>query len=355
MDTQPKVVISILTWNGYIDTVACLESIYRMNYENYEVVVIDNGSSDNSFDMIRNRYPLARIIQSKENMGYTGGNNIVMRYALEQRADYVWLLNNDTVVDRNALLELVNYIEERKNVGLVSSIIYYKSHPDRIQYAGSYIDLDTLDVIYPENNDIEHRKLFDVCKNVCVWGTALLIRTELIERVGYLDEKYFAYWEDTEYSIRSLKKGYRNAICYDSIVYHNTEPPQNKPKTPHFYFYMTRNEYMLKSSLLKGLKLLKFNIRYLANVLYQLSFFVSSCERENVLIDAVVNGAWNGLKNNGGNMTCAQKAPQIVKSVLTQIASMPPYLWSYILAGNVKKIVSVFKKTIKRYGTLLSS
>lgn len=349
---QPKVVISILTWNGYIDTMACLESIYEMNYENYEVVVIDNGSSDNSFEIIRNKYPLAYIIQSKENLGYTGGNNIVMRYALEQRADYVWLLNNDTVVERNALLELIDYIEKRKNVGLVSSTIYYKSHPDRIQYAGSYIDLDTLDVIYPENNDIENRKIFEEGKNACLWGTALLIRTELIERIGYLNEKYFAYWEDTEYSIRSLKEGYRNAICVESKVYHNTEPPQNKPKTPHFYFYMTRNEYMLKSRLLKGPKLLRFYFRYLANVLYQLSFFVSSCGRQNVLIDAVVNGAWNGLKNNGGNMTSAHKAPRIFKSILTHIASMPPYLWSYIFEGNVEKITKGFKNTLKRYGTL---
>lgn len=105
----PKVYIIILNWNGLKDTLECLESVFKLDYLNFEVIVVDNGSTDDSVNVILKTYPQVRLIENRENLGYTGGNNIGMRYAIERDADYIWLLNNDTIVEEDTLGEACKY------------------------------------------------------------------------------------------------------------------------------------------------------------------------------------------------------------------------------------------------------
>lgn len=105
---HPKVYVIILNWNGLEDTLECLGSVFQMDYQNFEVLVVDNGSKDNSINFIKTKYPQVVLIENKENLGYTGGNNIGMRYALNNGADYVWLVNNDTVVMVDTLSKLID-------------------------------------------------------------------------------------------------------------------------------------------------------------------------------------------------------------------------------------------------------
>ena len=108
----PLIYIIILNWNGLQDTLECLGSILKMDYPNFRVVVVDNNSTDNSVDIIRKAHPQVSLIENKENLGYTGGNNTAMRYAMQHSADYVWLLNNDTTVEADTLSKLVFAAEE---------------------------------------------------------------------------------------------------------------------------------------------------------------------------------------------------------------------------------------------------
>lgn len=103
----PKVFIIIVNWNGLKDTLECLQSVFKQDYPNFEVIMVDNGSKDNSVQVIRNAYPQIILIENKENLGYTGGNNVGMHYAVNSGSDYVWLLNNDTVVEPDTLSKLV--------------------------------------------------------------------------------------------------------------------------------------------------------------------------------------------------------------------------------------------------------
>lgn len=109
--SYPKVFIIILNWNGLEDTLECLESVFKLDYPNFEVIVGDNGSTDESVAIIRKTYPQVIMIENKENLGYTGGNNIAMHYAMDHLADYVWLLNKDAVVEKDTLSKLVRSAE----------------------------------------------------------------------------------------------------------------------------------------------------------------------------------------------------------------------------------------------------
>jgi GT2 family glycosyltransferase len=347
MPNQPKVFISILNWNGLADTLECLESIYKMAYRNYEVIVVDNASSDDSVSVIKEKYPQAVLIESKENMGFTGGNNIAMRYAMAHGADYVWLLNNDTVVEKSALSALVELTEKEQSIGLISPQINYSLKPDLPQFWGSYFDWESLEIKCPERNAGSINHAYQIGKDVCLWGTALLIKRAVIENIGYLDERYFAYWEDTEYSIRSLQAGYRNVLYPGAKIYHKTLLPQGQARTPHYYFYMLRNEYILKNNILKGTRTFDFKRRYFSKVFSLLSFFVKYNDRNAALMDAVATGVWNGMRYLGGPMSSAKEAPLLFKWSLVLMASYPPYFWSYLLNGDISVI---FRKGISKLG-----
>jgi GT2 family glycosyltransferase len=128
----PRVDIIVLNWNGLRDTLHCLQSLKRADYPAFRVLVVDNGSSDASSTSIRQRFPEVTLIENSENLGFTGGNNIGMRQALEEEADYVLLLNNDTEVAPDAVRLLVETAESDPRIGIAGPIIYYYDRPKMI-------------------------------------------------------------------------------------------------------------------------------------------------------------------------------------------------------------------------------
>jgi GT2 family glycosyltransferase len=347
MTDYPKAFISILNWNGLVDTLECLESVYKMDYPNFEVIVVDNASSDDSVSVIKEKYPQAILIESKENIGFTGGNNIAMRYAMEHDAEYVWLLNNDTTVERDAMTALMRVAQSSPSIGLISSQVHYHSIPDIPQFAGSYVDWELLEIEVSHSKKTKADPIFQTGSDVCLWGTALLIKRSVIDNIGYLDDRYFAYWEDTDYSIRSLKAGYKNVLCPESIIFHKNLPPQGQARTPHYYFYIIRNEYFLKNNILKGKRNFDFKRKYFSKVFSLLSFIVKHKDRNAALMDAVTAGAWNGMQGQGGPMSSAKDAPLLFRWILALMAAYPPYFWSYLLDGNISLI---FKKGSGKLG-----
>ena len=218
MKISPKIYIIILNWKGLDDTLECLGTIAKLDYQNHHVVVIDNGSSDNSGAIIQEKYPMVDMIHNTQNLGFTGGNNQGIQYAMDREADYVWLLNNDTIAEPDSLRLLVEAAESSKDIGLVSPLIHYYHEPERIQYCGSYTDWNRLIFRNRDYNQIPLGK--HLIENELNWGTALLIKRDVIEKVGYLNNKYFAYNEDYEYSFRAIKAGYRSVIHLYARIYH---------------------------------------------------------------------------------------------------------------------------------------
>jgi GT2 family glycosyltransferase len=213
-NAEPRVFVIVLNWNGWRDTLECLGSLEKLDYPNYEVVVVDNCSTDGSVARIREAYPDVTLLQSGVNLGFAGGNNVGIRYALGREADYVWLLNNDTVAAPSALREMVDVALRDAGVGAVGSVLHYADEPDRIQaYGGGRVSLWS-GISRHFTTLVPDEKLHYLA------AASLLVRREVLERVGLLDDGFFLYWEDTDYAFRVRKAGYWLAVAPGASVWH---------------------------------------------------------------------------------------------------------------------------------------
>jgi GT2 family glycosyltransferase len=214
MTPFPQVWCVVLNWNGANYTIGCLAALKNCTYPNLKVTVVDNGSTDDSVSRIKVAYPDILLLQNEENLGFAGGNNVGIRYALERGADYVWLLNNDTIPAPDALSALMAKASSDDRIGAVASICYYADAPSTVQaWGGSRVNLwigySGLSRV-PREDD-----WFDSLN-----GTSILISRAALKDVGLLDEAFFVYWEDTEFCLRLRKKGWRIAAAADSHVLH---------------------------------------------------------------------------------------------------------------------------------------
>lgn len=284
-----SVFILVLNWNGWKDTTECLESIQRLNYTNYSIVVIDNGSTDFSMAKIKDwaagklsvkstffaydptikpvtwieydrataevggiqeqetkiaALPANRkiiLIQNGENLGFAGGNNVGIRYALKRGADYVWLLNNDTVVDRETLSKMVDLAETRADVGVVGSKLLCYNKQGVIQAAGGGKVWPWLGIArhYGEQED-DMGQWNKVIEPDYVAGASLLSKRAAIADTGLIEENYFLYWEDTDWCGRAKRKGWRLLYCPNSLVWHK-ENNTTGYKSPVVEYYALRN------------------------------------------------------------------------------------------------------------------
>jgi len=225
----PKVAIIILNWNGWRDTLECLESLQDLSYENYQIFLVDNDSTDGSVERItawgRDRgFDLDKkspdekiiLIQNDENYGFSGGNNRGIQFAMDfSRYQYFWLLNNDTVVDKDALTELVKVAESRDKAGIIGSKVFDYKNRSHIQTIGEY------KVVWPYMNS--KREISDketVLDVKWIRGASLLIRNELIREIGLLDEKLFIYFEDKDWCVKALKKRWKIYTSLNSRIFH---------------------------------------------------------------------------------------------------------------------------------------
>jgi GT2 family glycosyltransferase len=240
MKLQKKVHIILLNWNNEEDTLECIESLEKINYDNYKIIIVDNGSKIESVLKIEKKYPEMKIIKNKENLGFAGGNNIGIKYAIENGADYVLLLNNDTTVEKDFLEKLVEAGELNKKSGLLGLKINYYSEQNRIWFAGgkvnwiknkgTHIGLDEFD-----NSQFKKTKEVDYLTGCC-----LLIKREVVEKIGVLEEDYFLYYEDTDFCLRAKNAGYKIIYIPKAKIYHKVSR-STKPGSSSYIYYHTRN------------------------------------------------------------------------------------------------------------------
>ena len=336
----PKVVTIILNWNGLEDTLECIDSLNKMDYPNNGIIVVDNGSSDGSVPIIRQRYPFITIMPNEKNLGFAMGNNVGIRKALDMNADYIWCLNNDTVAEKDTLTKLVNTVLYHPKIGLISPLIYYYDNPDEIQFCGSYIDWENKSIIKIKNfNEITEDM------SLSLWGTALLIRREVIEHVGYLNEKYFAYHEDEEYSMRVLKAGFQNSVHPDARIYHKNSRSTGSNDAPMQVFLRSRNSYFLWMDHGKGIMRPYYIRRYLAQII---SYGGELKEKQlPESIDACLEGAWHAFRGVGGPRNPEIQMPKTLKLVLKFMIQWHPYFWADLLMGNISEIYSGMVSKVK--------
>jgi GT2 family glycosyltransferase len=296
---SPNVCIVILNWNNYQDTLECIRSLQTSSYKRFSVVVVDNGSRNESVEILR-RIDGIHLICNAANMGFAGGNNIAMRYAEATGFDYVWLLNSDATVDPTCLERLVDAANVSDLVGLVSPVIFHADRPTEYQHISTRLDNSGMGV--EEAKDVAQAKQWqsESPQRITLWGTALLISMKLFRAIGGLDDKLFAYSEDTDYSIRSSRSNFQNVVAFEASIWHGSTTGLRKP---HYYFYTTRNVALMWRKhvpLLGFLKICWWNIHRVRRTLRMLV-------GHPVLVDACKLGWWHGLRGRGGEYNSAQQ------------------------------------------------
>ena len=253
------VFVSIINFNGTSNTLECLLSLDKMNSKNFKisVVVIDNAS-DTEFRIHNLDFKIdVKIIRSEENLGFSGGQNTGIRYAIENGADYVLILNNDTIVDKNLIEELLNAAEKDKDIGIAVPKIYFASgfefHKDRykksdlgkvIWYAGGEMDWKNVIGFHRGVDEVDSGQYDRIEKTDFASGCCMLVKREVFEKVGFLDEKFFLYYEDSDLCERVRRAGLSIMYSPKAILWHKNAGSAGGSGSELQDYYITRNRML---------------------------------------------------------------------------------------------------------------
>ncbi|RLF37410.1 MAG: hypothetical protein DRM99_00455 [Thermoplasmata archaeon] len=229
----------IVNWNGEDVLAECLDSVFSQDYKPIKVIVVDNGSQDNSLKIIK-RYKKIKLIKNFENLGFAEGNNIGIRAA---KGDYIFLLNNDTVLKKNCITELINAIEATSEVAFVGPRInYYKT--DKIWSLGVRVEYLSY------RHKLMTNELDKVTQVPYIVGCAMMCRADVIKSYPLMDPGYFSYYEESDWQARIKKNGYKILVAPGAVVWHKIAQSTGGADSAFSIYYLSRNRgYFIKKNL----------------------------------------------------------------------------------------------------------
>jgi GT2 family glycosyltransferase len=252
---DPSVAIIVLSWNGRDLTLDCLASLAQMEYpaQSMKTIVVDNGSTDGTAQVVRECFPQVVVLETGENLGFAEGNNVGIRYALMTSVDYVMLLNNDTVVAPDMLHQLLRVIHSDQTICIATPNIYYYAEPTRLWCAGASIDWRTGNTYRLRAEEIDRDPAAPVVDVAFASGCALCIRRNAIEKAGVLDPRFFIYYEETDWCTRILRTGCHCVCVPQAKVWHKISSTMQEG-SPRTTYYMTRNRLLFLRKSLPGFR-----------------------------------------------------------------------------------------------------
>ncbi|MBI3802782.1 MAG: glycosyltransferase family 2 protein [Nitrospirae bacterium] len=239
-----KISIVIVNWNGITDTLACINSLLRVSHQNCEIIVVDNGSRDQSVEKLRNTSNIT-LLELPSNLGFPAGSNVGISHALEKGADYIFLLNNDTIVHPAVLSDLMNVMENDFSLGMAGPKIYYLNEPERIWFAGASIDFETGESPHWGKGDLDVGQYDKTVEVDRLSGCAMMVKADVIKKVGLLDPNYFLYYEDVDWCVRAGKAGYKIVCVQTAKIWHkeSASTKANLGSSLHTYYHL-RNKLL---------------------------------------------------------------------------------------------------------------
>ena len=228
-----RVAIVLVNWNNSADTLDCIKSLGSLNYQDSVIVVVENHSRPDEYSALQSQCGEAVILRQKRNLGFAGGCNAGIRWALRNGFDYIWLVNNDAEVAPDSLQELVHAMKSDPNIGIAGGVMYYWSDPERIQTAGGFMESQTKRGGMLGQDELDTGQFSGVRDVDYVSGGMLLVRSAAIAEVGLMDERFFMYYEDTDWGIRMRESGWRVVTTGEAKSWHKDKASAGTKK-PYF-------------------------------------------------------------------------------------------------------------------------
>lgn len=243
VDKCPHVSIIVLNWNGLEDTIECIKSMQKVDYPNFDIVVVDNGSEGNDAQILSEIFGgYIELIKNEDNYGYAGGNNVGIKYIMKnKKSKYIVTINNDTTVDENYLKHLVNFAENNINVGMIGPKIYYYYEPNVIWFTGSNANYWTCG-FKNISKEIPDDGTYDLITDVdTISGCIHFMSRSMLEDIGLYDVNFPPGYDNIEICLRARSKGYRIIYLYKSVIYHKVGRSRSKISTdPKKYIDLIR-------------------------------------------------------------------------------------------------------------------
>ena len=230
---KKKIAVILVNYNGVSDTIECIQSLYNSSIF-VQIVVVDNASKNNELSLITKKFPAVKTIQLEANIGFAGGNNVGIKWALENGYEYISLLNNDTIIDKDLFKNLLECADEKT---VAAPYMYYHSHPNELWYGGGYINRWTGNAKHIFKKSIDN-SIFE-CSFVT--GCCFIAHRLIWKSIGLLDESYFMYHEDTDFCIRLKKHNCKIKINPTAKIWHKVGQSGGGENSAFSIYYNTRN------------------------------------------------------------------------------------------------------------------
>ena len=245
--TTPKVSVIILHFENADLLTECLKSFQDIVYPNYEIIIVKNGDrSDLTLSSVQEMADrVATIIDLPKNVGYARANNHGIQQAISTGADNILLMNDDTSVSPDFLRILVESSEKFPDVGMLGPAIYYFDKPNNIWFAGARFDMQTCAVASREFDEIQLRNNYGPIESDYITGCALMVKKEVVEKIGHLNERFFLYWEDVDWGLRAMKSGFKNVVVPTAQIWHKISVSAGGPDSPLKVYHKTRSHLLM--------------------------------------------------------------------------------------------------------------
>lgn len=272
-----KIAIIILHFNNQKLTDDCLSSVKKLSVKNFklETIVVNNNPQE-EIGSLKKKYREVIFLEAKENIGFSGGNNLGLKKALKNGADFIFLLNNDTLLSENLLMELLKIAKGDKQIGILAPKIYfapgYEFHRDRYQeiqrgkvfwYAGGLLDWQNIIASHRGVNEVDHGQYDQIVPTDFASGCGMLVKKEVFQKIGFFDERYFLYLEDVDFCQRALRAGFKIVYVPQARLWHLNAGSSSVGGSLHDY-YLTRNRLLFGfkyASLRTKISLVKESLR----------------------------------------------------------------------------------------------
>ena len=294
---SPTVVVVLVNWNSEYDTAECLESLAEQTFDDFCVIVVDNGSERTSIGYLMDRFEWPIYLQNEENQGFTGGNNTGIECALELNPEWLFLLNNDTTIEETLIEELVRAATDLPNkAGIVGPLIHtYETH--KIWSAGGKVN--------PITGQSSHRmgsfEEYSQPERVdYVVGAGMLIQTDVFESIGLLDDDFFLYYEDTEFCYRAREAGWDVWYVPISGIYHKDSIDYVFSRLREYYF--TRNRWLFIQKTQPMHRRIVFYFYFLIRWVVLQVIYLLCVNRDPPAARATLKGALHALIGNVGKL-----------------------------------------------------